>query len=118
MGQPQGGEGQLIVRQVPSPVPPGRYSEVLLDGDRVARFREKPAEPESDLSAIAVYVLPPELPSLVRAYLAEDSNPDAPGHFLAWLSQRLPLEATPLTGRWLDIGSVEDLEKAQTEFED
>ena len=110
--------GQLIVRQVPSPVPPGRYSEVLLDGDRVARFREKPQQPESDLSAIAVYVLPPELPSLVRDYLAEDSNPDAPGHFLAWLSQRLPLEATPLTGRWLDIGSVEDLEKAQTEFED
>jgi len=110
--------GQLIVRQVPSPVPPGRYSEVLLDGDRVARFREKPQQPESDLSAIAVYVLPSELPSLVRAYLAEDSNPDAPGHFLAWLSQRLPLEATPLTGRWLDIGSVEDLEKAQTEFED
>lgn len=114
----RGGAGQLIVRQVPSPVPPGRYSEVMLDGDRVSRFREKPQQPESDLSAIAVYVLPPELPSLVRAYLSEDSNPDAPGHFLAWLSQRLPLEATPLTGRWLDIGSVEDLERAQTAFED
>ena len=114
----RGGAGQLIVRQVPSPVPPGRYSEVTLDGDRVSRFREKPQQPESDLSAIAVYVLPPELPSLVRAYLSEDSNPDAPGHFLAWLSQRLPLEATPLTGRWLDIGSVEDLERAQTAFDD
>ena len=114
----RGGEGQLIVRQVPSPVPPGRYSEVLLDGDRVARFREKPAEPESDLSAIAVYVLPPELPALVRDYLADDQNPDAPGHFLAWLSQRLPLQATRLSGRWLDIGSVEDLERAQTAFDD
>ena len=110
--------GQLIVRQVPSPVPPGRYSEVLLDGDRVARFREKPQEPESDLSAIAVYLLPPTLPALVKEYLSDEGNPDAPGHFLAWLSQRLPLEATPLTGRWLDIGSVEDLEKAQTAFED
>ena len=113
-----GGMGQLIVRQVPSPVPPGRYSEVLLDGDRVARFREKPAEPESDLSAIAVYVLPPELPALVRDYLADDQNPDAPGHFLAWLSQRLPLQATRLSGRWLDSGSVEDLERAQTAFDD
>jgi len=113
-----GGAGQLIVRRVPSPVPPGRYSEVMLDGDRVARFREKPQQPESDLSAIAVYLLPRELPELVRSYLDEDGNPDAPGHFLAWLSQRLTLEATPLTGRWLDIGSVEDLEKAQTEFED
>lgn len=110
--------GQLIVRQVPSPVPPGRYSEVLLDGDRVARFREKPQEPESDLSAIAVYLLPSTLPQLVKDYLAGDGNPDAPGHFLAWLSQRLPLEATPLSGRWLDIGSVEDLEKAQTAFVD
>lgn len=110
--------GQLIVRKVPSPVPSGRYSEVLLDGDRVARFREKPQQPESDLSAIAVYLLPKELPALVRSYLDDGSNPDAPGHFLAWLSQRLPLEATPLTGRWLDIGSVEDLEKAQTAFDD
>ncbi|MEC8252646.1 MAG: sugar phosphate nucleotidyltransferase [Planctomycetota bacterium] len=109
--------GQLIVRKVPNPVPPGRYSEVLLDGDRVVRFREKPQQPESDLSAIAVYVLPKELPQLVESYLDDGSNPDAPGHFLAWLSARLPLEATPLTGRWLDIGSVEDLEKAQSAFD-
>lgn len=110
--------GQLIVRQVPNPVPSGRYSEVMLDGDRVARFREKPQEPESDLSAIAVYLLPRELPGLVRDYLSGEGNPDAPGHFLAWLSERLPLEATPLTGQWLDIGSVEDLEKAQAAFGD
>lgn len=110
------GSGQLIVRQVPSPVPSGRYSEVMLDGDKVHRFREKPENPESDLSAIAVYVLPPELPELVGEYLAAGNNPDAPGHFLAWLSTRMPLEATRLTGTWLDIGSVEDLEKAQTAF--
>jgi glucose-1-phosphate thymidylyltransferase len=110
------GSGQLIVRQVPSPVPPGRYSEVMLDGDKVQRFREKPQNPESDLSAIAVYVLPPELPELVQEYLQAGKNPDAPGHFLAWLSARMPLEATRLTGNWLDIGSVEDLEKAQTTF--
>jgi len=110
--------GQLIVRKVPNPVPAGRYSEVLLDGDRVARFREKPQDPQSDRSAIAVYLLPKELPALVKSYLSGDGNPDAPGHFLAWLSQRLPLEATPLTGQWLDIGSVEDLERAQTAFRD
>jgi len=112
----ENGNGQLIVRQVPEPVPPGRYSEVLLDGDKVQRFREKPQDPESNLSAIAVYLLPPELPQLVADYLEEGGNPDAPGHFLAWLSKRMPLEATPLTGSWLDIGSLEDLEKAQTAF--
>jgi glucose-1-phosphate thymidylyltransferase len=110
------GTGQLIVRRVPSPVPSGRYSEVLLDGERVTRFREKPERPESDLSAIAVYLLPRELPALVRAYLADGGNPDAPGHLLAWLSQHLPLEASMLTGRWLDIGSVADLEAARAAF--
>lgn len=112
------GRGQLIVREVPTPVPGGKYSEVLLDasGTRVTRFREKPANPESNLSAIAVYLLPRELPTLVRDYLAGGGNPDAPGHFLAWLSTRLsartPLEATRLDGRWIDIGSAEDLARA------
>lgn len=104
--------GQLVVREVPAPVPPGKYSEVLLAGDRITRFREKPADPQSNLSAIAVYLLPRELPQLVREYLDAGGNPDAPGHLLAWLSTRLPLQATRLAGRWLDIGSAEDLAAA------
>jgi dTDP-glucose pyrophosphorylase/galactokinase/mevalonate kinase-like predicted kinase len=107
------GRGQLIVRTVPPPVPPGRYSEVLLDGDAVVRFREKPPAPESELSAIAVYLLPRELPALVREFLGGGGNTDAPGHLLAWLSQRLPLQAARLHGRWLDIGTAEDLARAQ-----
>jgi len=108
------GRGQLIVREVPTPVPGGKYSEVMLDASatRVTRFREKPANPESNLSAIAVYLLPRELPALVREYLAGGGNPDAPGHFIAWLSERTPLEATRLDGRWIDIGSAEDLARA------
>lgn len=104
--------GQLIVREVPPPVPAGKYSEVMLDGDRIVRFREKPSDPQSNLSAIAIYLLPHELPALVREYLAAGGNPDAPGHLLAWLATQLPLQATRLDGRWLDIGSAEDLAAA------
>ena len=42
---------------------------------------------------------------------------DDQGHFLAWLSQRSPLQAPRLDGRWLDIGSAEDLLRAQTLIE-
>jgi glucose-1-phosphate thymidylyltransferase len=108
------GRGQLVVRTVPEPVPAAKYSEVLLDGERVARFREKPQDPQSNLSAIAVYLLPRQLPALVRSYLAAGGNPDAPGHLLAWLSTRMPLSATRLDGRWLDIGSAADLAAAAT----
>jgi NDP-sugar pyrophosphorylase family protein len=48
----------------------------------------------------------------VRAYLDGGGNPDAPGHFIAWLSERTPLEATRLDGRWIDIGSADDLARA------
>lgn len=109
------GCAQVIVRQVPAPVPAGRYSEVTLapDGRRVASFREKPADPRSDLSAIAAYLFPGDLPVRVRAYLQAGGNPDAPGHFLAWLASCTTMEATPLDGAWIDIGSPEDLAKAE-----
>ncbi len=106
------GHGQLVVREVPAPVPPGKYSEVVITDDRVVSFREKPTDPRSNMSAIAVYLLPRELPRLLREYFADDGNPDAPGHFLAWLHTRAPLGANRLTGRWLDIGSAEDLAAA------
>jgi dTDP-glucose pyrophosphorylase/mevalonate kinase len=106
------GNGQVIVREVPYPVPPAKYSEVVLDGDRVARFREKPADPQSNLSAIAVYLLPRDLPELLRGYLTSGGNADAPGHFLAWLAAKRPLVAHRLRGRWLDIGSADDLAAA------
>lgn len=110
------GRGQLVVREVPEPVPPGRYSEVVLEGTRVASFREKPTDPRSNLSAIAVYLLPAELPAWLDAYLDEGGEPDAPGHLLAWLSRRTDLEATRLAGRWLDIGNAQDLERARAAY--
>jgi glucose-1-phosphate thymidylyltransferase len=110
------GRGQLIVRQVPVPVPPGKYSEVVIDGERVSSFREKPADPKSNLSAIAIYLLPRNLPELVKEFLATGANPDAPGHLIAWLSGKLELEATPIDGLWMDIGSPEDLAKANEQI--
>ncbi len=107
---------QVIVRAVEDPVPPGRYSEVVVDGSRVVSFREKPQDPRSNLSAIAVYLLPPDLPELVERYLAAGNDPDAPGHFLAWLQPQRTLSAHRLTGRWWDIGSREDLDAADRAF--
>lgn len=79
----------------------------------MASFHEKPNDPRSNLSAIAVYLLPADLPERVAAYLDADNNPDAPGHFLAWLTGRTPLEATRLAGRWFDVGDLDDLEAAR-----
>jgi len=100
----------VVVRQVPEPVPGGRYSEVLFNTDgTVTRFREKPMVAESVWSAIAVYFFPKELPQWVAKYLDQDGNPDAPGHFLAWVCEHHRLRSTPLQGAWHDVGSLEGL---------
>jgi hypothetical protein len=47
----------------------------------------------------------------------ETGDPDAPGHYLAWLVQRVPCYATRLKSRWFDIRSIESFEEAKRRFE-
>lgn len=111
------GAAQLITRRLERPAPPGKYNEVLLEDERVVSFREKPERSRSEVAAIAMYVLPPELPWLARAHLDAGGERDAPGHLIASLVGRIPFEATPIAGRWFDIGDRADLEAARAALE-
>jgi glucose-1-phosphate thymidylyltransferase len=107
----------LIVREVARDGGPSRYNEVELDSDgRVLHFREKPEQPHSPLAAIALYFYPPAIAEWVESYLAGGGNPDAPGHFVAWLHAHTPVFATPLEGRWFDIGDAQTLAEARSAF--
>jgi glucose-1-phosphate thymidylyltransferase len=109
-----GGAAQLIVRELEAPPPPNKYNEVILDaGGRVASFREKPEHSSSDLAAIAVYVLPPQLPELVAAHLESGGERDAPGHLIERLVEVVPFEASTMAGGWFDIGDRDDLAAAR-----
>lgn len=94
------------------------YNEVSVDSEgRVLRFREKPADPESPFAAIALYFLPLETAPQLSRYLEEGGNPDAPGHFIAWLVEQQPVRAVPIRGAWFDVGSLEGLAHARAHFE-
>lgn len=106
----------LTVREVQRDGP-SQYNEVIVDdAGGVERFREKPADPISKLAAIALYFFPPEVAGKLAAYLAGGGNPDAPGHFIAWLADRAPVRATSLPGQWFDIGSLEGLARAREHY--
>ena len=66
--------------------------------------------------AIAVYLYPPGIAARVDAYLAEGGDPDAPGHFVAWLVARTRVDAVPLDGEWFDIGDADTLAAARARF--
>jgi glucose-1-phosphate thymidylyltransferase len=113
----------LSVREVTRLDEPGeqgvqsRYNEVMLNEEGVVvGFREKPPEAVSPLTAIALYFFPGSVADLLPRYLAEGGNPDAPGHFIAWLVDQVPVRATPLLGERFDIGSLEGLEHAREHY--
>ena len=96
----------------------GRHGCVLLDdASRIVDFEEKPAQPRSDLASLALYILPPAAHSLLRDYLAGGRNPDAPGHFLAWLAQRAPVYGYIAAGPSYDVGTPETYAAANRAYQ-
>lgn len=112
------GDPTLVVRRLAPGEDASRYNEVEVGADgTVEAFREKPAKPTTGLAAIAVYFYPARVGELVRRYLAEGGDPDAPGHFVAWLVGETRVRSVPLAGRWFDIGDVSTLERARAFYD-
>ena len=85
-----------------------RTGVVQLDeSGRVVSFEEKPQEPKSNLGAPPLYIYPRDSLHLFAEYLASPANPDAPGHFIAWLHQRQTVHAFVFEG---DRYAIDDRE--------
>ncbi|MEP6937617.1 MAG: sugar phosphate nucleotidyltransferase, partial [Chthoniobacterales bacterium] len=94
-----------------------KYSSITVNDDGViTEFEEKPAQPKSTLTGIALYYYAPETVALFTTYLAAGNNPDQPGRFMQWLYTRRPIKTFQITGTWFDIGSKETLEEANKVF--
>jgi glucose-1-phosphate thymidylyltransferase len=113
----EGGHPPLLALRDVKRDGPSAYNEVEIDAQgRVTLFREKPANPRSNLAAIALYFLPPAAVGLLQRYLEEGGEPDAPGHFIAWLVEQVEVRAVQLSGGWFDIGSLSGLAHARANF--
>ncbi len=95
-----------------------RLGVVTLDERGVINyFREKPEEPPSTLCSVATYIYPRETVKLIKRYLDEGNNPDAPGRFVEWLYRVQPVYGYVYEGKYYDIGTLETLEEARKEWE-
>ncbi len=94
-----------------------KYSAITTDADGVlTSFEEKPAEPKSTLTGIALYYFSRETIPLFTTYIAAGNNPDQPGRFIQWLYTRRKVRTHQIRGTWFDIGSKETLEEANELF--
>ena len=94
-----------------------KYNSISVDGHgKITFFEEKPKEPKSTLTGIALYFYPRATIPLIKQYIAEGNNPDQPGRFVQWLYPRVPVFTWRVPGLWYDIGSKETLEEANKIF--
>jgi len=94
-----------------------KYNAITFDASgRITFFEEKPKQPTSTVTGIALYYYPRKTLPLIRQYIAEGNNPDQPGRLIQWLYPRTPVYVWPVPGLWFDIGSKETLEEANLRF--
>jgi len=89
-----------------------RTGVITVNADsQVTTFEEKPQEPQSNLAVPPFYIYRRDTLPLLRKYLDEGQNPDAPGNFIPWLLTRKPVYAYQFQGRRYDIGTLESYQE-------
>lgn len=91
----------------------GKYGIVELDkNNRITGFEEKPLNPKTGLISTLCYILSNrDLHHFDRNTFRENA-----GELIAHLVDHEEVHAYVFEGKWFDIGSHEDLEKARKEF--
>jgi dTDP-glucose pyrophosphorylase len=103
----QGATGTMAVREYDFQVP---YGVVRISGARIEAIEEKPVQ--KFFVNAGIYSLSPE----ALEYLPKTEFCDMPTLFQRLIADGLSTAAYPLREYWLDIGRIEELERAQHEW--
>ncbi len=88
-----------------------RLGCAVLEGDRIASFVEKPANPPSTYAAIPFYYYSKQALQALRSYAVSGGNLDAPGNIIPWfIQQEIPVFAFKTEGTTIDVGTLADVE--------
>ena len=93
------------------------FGVVQIDGNKiVVNFEEKPIRPKSTLISTGIYFFPKKTLPLIKKYIDDGNNPDKSGNFIKWLYKKEDVFAYVTEREWYDIGSKDQLEKADKKF--
>lgn len=88
----------------------------LSEDNRVMLFEEKPNQPKSSYAVPPFYIYQRKTLPLIKQYLLESHNPDAPGNFVPWLINHRDVYAYLFEGMRHDIGTIDSYYKVQELF--
>ena len=93
-----------------------QYGIVEVNNNIIVNFEEKPISPKSTLASTGIYLFPKKTISLIKKYIAQGNNPDKTGSFIEWLHKRDAVYSYVTDKKWYDIGSLDQLEKANRHY--
>ncbi len=102
----QGGGAKILLKKVPDPQ---RFGVPALDGRRVVRIEEKPAEPKSEYAVVGIYLYDREVFDVIRTLKPSARNEleitDVNNAYI----ERDEMTWDELEGWWTDAGTFESL---------
>ena len=110
------GNNVIVLHDVKDKELAKHYGVVEVENNAVVGFEEKPASPKSPLVSTGIYFFPKRTLDFIEKYISQGNNPDKTGDFIKWLHKRETVYAYTTDKKWYDIGSFEQLEKADREF--
>ena len=94
-----------------------QYGIVEINTEKLlVNFTEKPVSPKSTLASTVIYIFPKKIIPLVQKYFEQGNDLDKTGKFIEWLHKRDKVYCFVTEKKWFDIGSVEQLEKADKHY--
>jgi glucose-1-phosphate thymidylyltransferase len=81
--------------------------------NQIIAFEEKPKDPKTTMTGIALYYYPKKVLPLIHDYINEGNNPDHPGRLVEWLYKKIPVFGQAVSGTWFDVGSSELLKETE-----
>lgn len=93
-----------------------KYGVVAVEKNVVVSFEEKPIRPRSTLISTGIYIFPKKTLPLIKEYVDQGNNPDKTGDFIGWLYKKDEVYSYSTDQVWYDIGSFEQLEKANKHY--
>lgn len=102
----QGGGAKILLKKVPDP---NRFGVPEINGDKVLRIEEKPANPKSDFAVIGIYFYDSTVFDIIKTLKPSERGEleitDVNNHFI----NRNEMTWNELEGWWTDAGTFESL---------
>lgn len=89
---------------------------VINEENKIVDFKEKPANPVSNIVAYAGYIYKKETLTLFNKYISEGNSTDSPGCFPQWLYKHKDVYAYIFSGECFDIGTNESYRLVKQRF--